>query len=220
MEQKASVLIYILRHDIRLSDNPVFHAAHLNFLKNEAYQKSLRNADEHHREDSLVSEDVNPPFFTHLLPVYIFPANQIEVSGFIPDLRTDSPYPEARSYVAGLWRTGPHRARFMAEGIWDLKERLEGLQCGSGLQIRVGEIGEVVRHMVQWFEDEKGAGRNIIEVAGIWMTAEEGTEEKKVENEVKHLAEDVGVDFKLWEDEKYYVDEYAFRFVLNCEANH
>lgn len=45
-------LIYILRHDLRLADNPIFHAL------------SSRSAN-----------------FTHLIPVYVLTPHQIEVSG-------------------------------------------------------------------------------------------------------------------------------------------
>ncbi|KAF2636545.1 cryptochrome [Massarina eburnea CBS 473.64] len=201
-EIKPRVLIYILQHDVRLSDNPVFHAA--SCCSNKEYEPDT--SDTRHREDSFLTKQ-NAPFFTHFLPVYVFPANQIEVSGFLADPADRSPYPEARSRVAGLWRTGPHRAKFVAEGVWDLKQNLEDLNCGSGLQIRVGRIEEVVEDMLDWFEGGGGSNDSRADVAGIWMTSEEGTEEVNSRQRVRNIARQRDVDFKVWEDEKYYIDD-------------
>ncbi|KAF2737592.1 cryptochrome [Polyplosphaeria fusca] len=203
---RPRILIYLLRRDVRLSDNPLFHHA-----SSYAASKSdlSRSASRPEREDSPISNDIPP--YTHLLPVYIFPSNQIETSGFAP--KGASPYPEARSKVAGIWRTGPHRAKFLAEGAWDLKQRLERLGCGSGLELRAGTIGDVVQHMLQWYADQKDQdGNTKADVAAIWMTAEEGTEENEDERQVKHLAENGGAEFKLWDDEKFYVDDRDLPF--------
>ncbi|KAF2462987.1 cryptochrome [Lindgomyces ingoldianus] len=203
---RPRILIYILRRDIRLTDNPLFYHASLLVAKKSGFTKRP------HREDSIISKsDTLSP--THLLPVYIFPANQIEVSGFLCSSEDRSPYPEARSDVAGIWRTGPHRAKFVAEGVWDLKERLEGLGCRSGLELRVGMVGEVIQHMLEWYaEDEHTDGGRRAEVAGIWMTNEEGTEEKRDEVEIRSLADQSGVEFKVWDDEKWFIDDRDIPF--------
>lgn len=208
--QKPQVLIYVLRRDVRLSDNPIFHRA--SFFASAADTRSglPKSRD---REDSLISGN-NSTHFTHLLPVYVFPANQVEVSGFISDKSERCPHPEARSQVAGVWRTGPHRAKFMAEGAWNLKENLERLGCGSGLEIRVGKIPDVVEQMLDWYADGNDGGSRA-EVAGIWMTAEVGTEEHEDDRRVKDIAERRGVDFKVWKDEKYYIDECVLPLLLN-----
>lgn len=167
---KSNILIYILRHDLRLSDNPVFHR--------------LATQGDHG--------------FTHLLPVYVFPAQQIEVSGFLKAGST-SPYPEARSAVSKVWRTGPHRAKFITQSVWDLKQSLESV--GSGLVIRVGLVADVVKGLLDGFggrEDTVGA---------VWMTGEEGVEERRDQRAVSAVCKKLGTDFKLWSDEKYYVDE-------------
>lgn len=202
------VLLYILRRDVRLADNPIFHAASLNFQKTNTYTKPVNGPDTHIRNDCFIP-DQDFPSFTHLLPVYLFPARQVEVSGFIPDPDTESPYPQATSQVAGFWRTGHHRAKFMAEGAWDLKEKLRKLGCGLDLQIRVGKAGEMVQDILQWYKNEKDAGRINAEVAGIWMTAHEGQEEKDDEEDVKRIADEGDVPLKLWADEKYYIDEWV-----------
>ena len=133
--------------------------------------------------------------FTHLIPLYVFPSQQIEVSGFLSDESLKSPFPEARSAAGGFWRCGPHRAKFLGESVWDVKKGLE--QLGSGLVIRVGRVGEVVESLIEGLEGEVGA---------LWMTSEEGVEEKREEREVRDVIKGKGV-FKLWTDEKYFVDE-------------
>jgi deoxyribodipyrimidine photo-lyase len=170
----SNVLVYLLRRNLRLEDNPVFYEL--------AKQK--------------------PPIYTHLLPVYVFSAQQLEVSGFLPkDSETKSPYPEARSAVGGFWRCGPHRAKFLAESVWDLKEILE--EVGSGLEIRVGMVGEVIRKMLEGVAKEECETK----IGGVWMTEEEGGEEKREESDVRKACEEMGIYFKLFKDEKYFIDE-------------
>ena len=172
------VLIYLLRRDLRLADNPVFHEV----------SKGLQQSQE---------------FYTHFLPVYIFAAQQIEVSGFLVDSEQRSPFPEARSSVAGFWRCGHHRARFLAESVWDLKQRLH--ITGSGLEIRVGLAGPVIQELISAFKKESSH-------IAVWVTGEEGVEEKREERDVKEAAERAGAEFKLWADEKYYIDDRDIPF--------
>lgn len=204
-KEHARILLYILRRDIRLSDNPIFH-----FASHQANQTKSRtspsNSDRRDYDGSLTSEHGDAPF-THLLPVYIFSANQIEVSGFLSSPSDQCPYPEARSQVAGVWRTGPHRAKFIAEGVWDLKQKLEGLGCGSGLEMRVGRVSDVVSHILDWYSTDGHPDDNIAEVTGIYMTDDYGTEEKGDVGAVRKIAEQHNVDFQVWDDEKYYIDE-------------
>ena len=177
------ILIYLLRRDLRLSDNPVLHDIW------KAYQLSQRP-------------------YTHLLPVYVFPAQQIEVSGFLSSDTDRSPFPEARSNAAGFWRCGPRRAKFVAESVWDLKRNMESV--GSGLEIRVGMVGRVIKDLLDGFKREDA------EVVGVWMTEEEGVEEKREERDVRKATEEAGTRFKLWNDEKYYVDEYITMILAIC----
>ena len=128
------VLIYLLRRDLRLRDNPIFHEISKNFQQSQPY--------------------------THLLPVYIFAAQQIEVSGFLSSENERSPFPEARSKVAGFWRCGPKRATFLAESVWELKQSLNSI--GSGLEIRVGLAGPVIRDLLNAFKEKS------VEVA-VWL---------------------------------------------------
>lgn len=183
------VLIYILRRDLRLADNPIFH------------------------EVAKLSQQSQRPF-THVLPVYVFPAQQVEVAGFLSSPDDQSPYPEARSQVGGFWRCGPHRARFLAESVWDLKTDLE--KVGSGLAIRIGMVGQVVRDLLEGFRQDN------VEVTSVWMTSEEGVEEQREERDVRGAAKSHGTDFKLWVDEKYFIDEYVLILVyprLSTDSN-
>jgi deoxyribodipyrimidine photo-lyase len=165
-----------MRRDLRLSDNPIFHEV-------------SRQLKQHQTS------------YTHLLPLYVFPAQQMEVSGFLnsPDAR--SPYREARSPAGGFWRCGSHRVRFLAESVWDVKRSLEGV--GSGLELRAGTLGDVVRELLAGYRDTEA------QVVGVWMTSEEGVEERREEKEVRQATEDNGINFKIWVDEKYYIDEWV-----------
>lgn len=177
MTDKARILVYILRRDLRLADNPIFHEV-------ARLQKQSQHA------------------FTHFLPIYIFPANQVEIGGFIPTPAKRSPYPEARSEVAGFWRCEQLRAKFLAECVWDLKDDLASV--GSDLVIRVGTVGDVVRQVMQHYAERKEA-----DISASWMTQEEGVEEKREERQVERACAQNKVDYKLWTDEKYLVDEYV-----------
>jgi hypothetical protein len=41
------------------------------------------------------------------------------------------------------------------------------------------------------------------------MTEEEGVEEKRDERDIRQVAGNAGVDFRLWLDEKFFIDEYG-----------
>jgi deoxyribodipyrimidine photo-lyase len=173
MQQR--ILVYLLRRDLRLADNPVFH------------------------EIARVNSQSQKPF-THLLPVYVFPAEQIETSGFLATDQDQSPYVEARSRVGRFWRCGKHRSKFIAESVWDLKQDLN--QISSDLVIRVGSVKDAVKTILDGYRDSKDTV-----IHGLWMTSEEGWEEGNEEKAVKSMLEKEHKSFKLWTDEKYYIDE-------------
>ncbi|KXX79641.1 putative cryptochrome DASH, mitochondrial [Madurella mycetomatis] len=170
MATQRRVLLYVVRRNLRVSDQPIFH--------------HLASTTDHG--------------FSHFLPVYVFPAQQINVSGFLKD-GSVNPYPDPRSRLGRYPRCGPHRAKFLAECVWDLQKSLEAL--GSGLLIRVGRVGDVVRSLTE------GLTTKDRKVAAIWMTSHEGAEENHDERAVAMVCKDFGVEFKLWEDEKYLIDE-------------
>jgi deoxyribodipyrimidine photo-lyase len=201
------VILYILRRDVRLSDNPAFHHAAQQLKRaNATIAKSSLHGDGRSRDDSLTSEHGDAPF-THLLPVYVFPANQIESSGFLSSPSDRNPYPEARSELAKVWRTGPHRAKFIGEAVWDLKQQLENLNCGTGLEMRVGMIEDVVCDIVESFPQNDSQAGGKPKITGIWMTDDDGCEEKDDERAVAKIAAKHNIPFKIWVDEKFYVDE-------------
>ena len=141
------------------------------------------------------ADSAKPDYF---LPLYVFQANHFEVSGFIKD-GSPSPYKPARSQVGGYFRCGKYRAEFIAQAVLNLKESLESL--GSGLAVRVGMIPEVVRNLAH------GLAENGCKVEAVWMTSHEGSEEKTDEKNVESLCNDMDAEFKLWVDEKYFIDE-------------
>ncbi|KAK3996488.1 DASH family cryptochrome [Cladorrhinum sp. PSN332] len=165
-----SVAIGIFRRDLRVADNPLLHYA-------------------------VTQADPKPDFF---LPLYVFQANQYEVSGFIQD-GSPSPYKPARSQVGGFNRCGRYRAEFVGHAVSDLKQSLESL--GSGLLLRAGLIPEVIQSLA------KGLARSGYNVKSVWMTSHEGSEEKGDEDGVKLLCNDMNAQFKLFVDEKYFIDD-------------
>lgn len=85
--------------------------------------------------------------------------------------------------------------------MFDLKGALEGK--GSGLIIRVGMVGEVVKGIIEWYKDAEGKGK----VEAVWMTGEEGVEEMREERDVRSVAQKHGIELEIVKDEKYFVDE-------------
>ncbi|KAI0379148.1 cryptochrome [Hypomontagnella monticulosa] len=167
---KNNLLIYVVRHDLRVSDNPILH--------------HLASTPDHG--------------FTNVLPLFAILPYQIEVSGFLEE-GAKSPYPEARSDLGRYWRCGPHRATFIAQSVWNLKDNLEKL--GSDLTIRIGKYDEVLRTLINGL---RGEG---LEVGGVWTIGEEGFEEKRDEKTMSEICSSLNVDFRVWVDEKYFIDD-------------
>jgi deoxyribodipyrimidine photo-lyase len=71
----------------------------------------------------------------------------------------------------------------------------------------------VVEHMLNWYAEE---GRDGVEVAGVWMTSDESTEEKNDEQRVRNLAKARKINFQVWKDEKYFIDEYVPNLFSKC----
>lgn len=171
-------MIYLLRRDLRFADNPIFH-------------EIIKTHQQSHCD------------YTHLLPIFIFPANQVEVSGFLSSPSEKSPYPEARSQVGSFWRCGPHRAKFMAESVSDLRKTLQA--SGNGVEVRVGFTADVIASLLQAYKQDGSA-----QVVGVWMTGDEGIEERRDERAIQNVCIASGTKFKLWRDEKYFIDEFVF----------
>ncbi|KAK4193173.1 DNA photolyase [Podospora australis] len=175
MSPNSNIIVFVFRMDLRVSDQAVFH--HLSTVAGHG--------------------------FTHLLPVYCFPPNQVEVSGFVSD-GTESPYPEARSSVSRYFRCGPYRAKFLAESVWALKETLEDLQ--SSLLIRVGMAKDVIEHL------HGGLKAHNHHIGAVWVASHEGVEEKRDERYLAAFCEAQGIKFRSWTDEKYFIDDRDLGF--------
>ncbi|KAF8540078.1 DNA photolyase, FAD-binding/Cryptochrome [Trichophaea hybrida] len=169
---KPRILILLLRQDLRLHDNPLFHA--------------LSHKTHHH---------------SHLLQIYIFNPSHIEISGFLSSPDQKSPYPECRSRIGRFWKCGPHRTKFIAESVWDLKQSLKKL--GSDLVLRVGPPNEVIERIIR--EVQEGGSADVM---GVWMAEAVGSEEKQEEMGVRKAVEKEGAEFKSFEDGSYF---YGFR---------
>ncbi|KAI5464279.1 DNA photolyase, FAD-binding/Cryptochrome [Mariannaea sp. PMI_226] len=165
----SKLLVYLLRRDLRITDNPIFW--HLSSTQHE---------------------------YTHLLPVFVIPPHQIEVSGFLVDGET-SPYPQARSKLGNFWRCGPHRAKFLAQSVWDLKASLGSVK--SGLVTRIGSYTDVLKSIIESLE---GSDHTL---SSVWMTDEKGYEEAQDQDSVLRFCTSKNINFTLWPDEKYYIDD-------------
>ena len=77
------------------------------------------------------------------------------------------------------------------------------------MEVRVGMLAEVVSTMLEGFAAAAKENNKEVRLGGVWMTSEEGVEEKKEEEDVKKLCENAGIEFTLFTDEKYFIDEYV-----------
>ncbi|KAH7037527.1 DNA photolyase, FAD-binding/Cryptochrome [Microdochium trichocladiopsis] len=170
-----NILIYLFRHDLRVSDNPILH--------------HLSSSSEHG--------------FTHILPLVVLAPQHLEVSGFLKDGKT-SPYPPAKNELSGLWKCGPHRAKFIGESIMNLRHNMD--KAGSPLIIKVGKPSQIVEEIQQRLEQEKK------HVGAVWTIDEEGTEEKDEEKSLADVCAKNNISFKLWTDEKYFIDDRDLNF--------
>ncbi|TVY88088.1 putative cryptochrome DASH, mitochondrial, partial [Lachnellula willkommii] len=130
------------------------------------------------------------------------------VNGFLkPEFEEHPPYPDATSAIGGVPRCGPFRARCLADSLWDLKESLRAI--GSDLVIRPGKVVDVIDAIFQHFAAD-GFARG--EVAGVWMAREETTEEAREQRDLENLVRSKGKDFRLFSDEKYFMDDRDLPF--------
>jgi deoxyribodipyrimidine photo-lyase len=178
------VLIYVLRRDLRIADNPIFHHASLAYT-GEGTKSSSKNDD---------------ASFTHMLPLYIFHPGQVEVSGFLSSSATSSPFPEARSRLGGFWRTGKRRTKFLAETLWDLRQKLQNR--GSNLELRIGHSRDIIGSIVSSLRKDGFA-------VSLWLTKDWAAEELGEERGILEGYRKAGgssVDIKVWDDESYLID--------------
>lgn len=96
-----------------------------------------------------------------MLPLYVFDERSLELSGLPGYVRQG---PEARTRLCGFWRSGVLRTRFLAEGVYDLRDNLQ--KKNSNLLIRFGKTEEVALNIVEALR------ANGDEVKGVYMQTE------------------------------------------------
>ena len=72
---------------------------------------------------------------------------------------------------------------------------------GSDLSIQVGWQSEVLQSIDGNLKDQG------FTLGAVWMAGEEGYEEKQTEKRVSKFCADVGAELRIWDDEKYFIDE-------------
>lgn len=91
-----NILLAVLRSDLRLADNALFHFA--------------SDPTPSHFPKQLGKDGFKKPV-THFLPIYVYDQRMIEVGG-LPGLKKGGKgNKEARTRTAEFWRCGQHRTR-------------------------------------------------------------------------------------------------------------
>lgn len=162
-----SVLICLLRLDLRIHDNPLFHYAH------QTPKPILSTVEKTVDLSKLEDEALLSSTADYLLPVFVFDEREMELSG-LPGFQRKGP--EARTKVYGFWKTGGFRTRFISESVYDVRSRLRNV--GSDLLIRFGIPEDVIYNLVQAFQADG------THVEGVWMQKEMTYPEINVENAI------------------------------------
>ncbi|KAL5088129.1 hypothetical protein Trisim1_006805 [Trichoderma cf. simile WF8] len=168
------VVIYLVRRDLRVADNHILHLLSRHNINDECS-------------------------YTHLLPVYVLPPDQVETSGLLKNGER-SPYPRAVSENSGVWKCGLHRVKFLAEAIWDMKERLEELD--NGLIIRVGRFYDVLESIFKHYSSDKSGPR----ISSVWIARGHTPEQISEQQEVYTACYNFGIDYVKFRDREPFVD--------------
>ncbi|KAL8286242.1 hypothetical protein RQP46_004730 [Phenoliferia psychrophenolica] len=126
---------------------------------------------------------------THVLPVYVFDERFIELSGFEGYKREG---PEARTRLFGFWRTSVFRARFLAEAVYDLRDRLRNLHK-SDLLIRFGKAELVIADLVKKIQEGGDT------VSGVYLQKEFYSEERKIEDRIRKAMMGLGTPITFFD---------------------
>ncbi|KKP00070.1 DASH family cryptochrome [Trichoderma harzianum] len=168
------VVIYLVRRDLRVADNHILHLLSRHNINDEST-------------------------YTHLLPVYVLPPDQVETSGLLKNGER-SPYPRAVSENSGVWKCGLHRVKFLAEAIWDMKERLEELD--NGLIIRVGRFYDILEGIYKHYSSDKSGPQ----ISSVWMARGHTPEQISEQQEVYTACYNFGIDYVKFRDREPFVD--------------
>ncbi|GAA5970557.1 hypothetical protein JCM3765_000806 [Sporobolomyces pararoseus] len=125
---------------------------------------------------------------THVLPIYVFDERFLELSGF-PGYKREGP--PAKTRVCGFWRTSSFRAKFISEGVYDLKRNLRS--HGSDLLVRWGKLENVVEGIVKQLKE------NGDEVKNVYFQKEFYSEEVAIENKLRKIMEAEKVHLKFFD---------------------
>ncbi|TKA56388.1 hypothetical protein B0A53_01958 [Rhodotorula sp. CCFEE 5036] len=137
---------------------------------------------------------------THVLPLYVFDERFIELSG-LPGYERQGP--EARTRLGKFWRTGAFRARFLVEGVFDMRDSLR--KHGSDLLLRFGKMEEVTRDVVRALRD------NGDEVLEVFLQSEFYTEELAIERKLRESLKELGVNLRMFDQVPLiHVDDLPF----------
>ncbi|CDS00060.1 related to Deoxyribodipyrimidine photo-lyase [Sporisorium scitamineum] len=172
-----SVLICLLRLDLRIHDNPLFYYAHQTPkpIVSTAAEKTVDLS-------KLEDEALLGSTADYLLPVFVFDEREMELSG-LPGYHRKGPEACTREY--GFWKTGGFRTRFVSESVYDVRSRLRSV--GSDLLIRFGIPEEVIANLVNAFQADG------THVEGVWMQKEMTYPEIDVENAIVEKLQGSGV---------------------------
>ncbi|KAK4080615.1 hypothetical protein Trihar35433_1720 [Trichoderma harzianum] len=168
------IVIYLVRRDLRVADNHILHLLSRHNINDECS-------------------------YTHLLPVYVLDPDQVETSGLLKNGER-SPYPRALSENSGVWKCGLHRVKFLAEAIWDMKERLEELD--NGLIIRVGRFYDILESIYKHYSSDKGGPQ----ISSVWMARGHTPEQISEQQEVYTACYNFGIDYVKFRDREPFVD--------------
>ncbi|GAA5877312.1 hypothetical protein JCM16303_006240 [Sporobolomyces ruberrimus] len=137
---------------------------------------------------------------THVLPIYVFDERFLELSGF-PGYKREGP--PAKTRVCGFWRTSAFRAKFINEGVYDLKKNLRS--HGSDLLVRWGKLENIVEAVVKQLKE------NGDEVKDVYFQKEFYSEELVIERKLKKILAAQKVKLQFFDQAPLvHVDELPF----------
>lgn len=194
-----SILILLLRNDLRIHDNTLFTCAHRDrAAPPPAWMgEQLHSSHSHHREGNRLGQALLGPGLPnhtlqgidgggvfadewnlasqsqYILPLFVFDERVIELSG-LPGYKRQGP--EARTPTYGFWKTGGFRVRFIVECIADLRRRL--IERGSDLLLRFGKTEQVLEELVSSLQAQGDS------VEGVWLQKEAASEDVDVERAI------------------------------------
>ncbi|CEH16977.1 deoxyribodipyrimidine photolyase [Ceraceosorus bombacis] len=176
------VLICLMRLDLRVNDNALFHYAHMTEpLPGPAAERPPTKLNQDVLAGSALFSRAD-----YLMPLYVFDERIIELSG-LPGYERNGP--EARTKNYGFWKTGGFRARFIAEAVYDLRSRLRA--AGSDLVIRFGFPEVVVENFVKAFQARGD------EVEGVWLQKEVTHDEEQLETQLQERLQGLNVPMRF-----------------------